>query len=193
MKKVLSVFILSLALLFSGYCVAQNNAVQENIIVSDAVKIPPPTNNAQADTASSPSPVEKYTEKLSVIRAKRGPLSLDVEIADTEPARRQGLMFRNSLPDGKGMLFIFQDYQDRHFWMKNTYIPLDIIFLRDDGVISHIHRNAVPYSLDRIPSNGPALAVLEVGGGQASKLGINIGDRLLHDVFRYDSDNNEEN
>ena len=75
------------------------------------------------------------------------------------------------------MLFLFPRVAERNFWMKNTYIPLDIIFLNGENVIHHIHENAVPHDITQIPSNGPVLNVLEVNAGITAKLGIKAGDR----------------
>jgi uncharacterized protein len=93
-------------------------------------------------------------------------------------------MFRKNLPDGQGMLFDFKREQDVSFWMQNTYIPLDMIFIRGDGSILRIVENAEPLSTRLIPSGGPVLAVLEVIGGTARKLGIAPGDRVAHPIFR---------
>jgi uncharacterized membrane protein (UPF0127 family) len=109
-----------------------------------------------------------------------------VEIADSDPAREKGLMFRKNLPDGQGMLFDFQREQEVSFWMKNTYIPLDMIFIQGNGRISHIVENAKPLSTALIPSDGPVLAVLEVSGGTAHRLGIRTGDRVAFPIFRGD-------
>jgi uncharacterized protein len=118
------------------------------------------------------------------IASKTGVHSFAVEIADTEPQREKGLMFRKNLPDGQGMLFDFKREQDVSFWMQNTYIPLDMIFIRGDGSILRIVENAEPLSTRLIPSGGPVLAVLEVIGGTARKLGIAPGDRVAYPIFR---------
>ncbi len=106
-----------------------------------------------------------------------------VEVADTEPAREKGLMFRKNLPAGQGMLFDFQREQEVSFWMKNTYIPLDMIFIQGDGRILRIAENTEPLSTTLIPSEGPVLAVLEVAGGTAHRLGIAPGDRVAFPIF----------
>jgi uncharacterized membrane protein (UPF0127 family) len=106
-----------------------------------------------------------------------------VEIADTDADRAKGLMYRKELPEGHGMLFDFKREQDVSFWMQNTYIPLDMIFIRGDGRILRIAENAEPLSTRLIPSGGPVLAVLEVIGGTAKKLGIAPGDRVAHPIF----------
>jgi len=107
-----------------------------------------------------------------------------VELADTDQQRAYGLMFRKELPEGTGMLFDFKVEQDVGFWMKNTYIPLDMIFIRRDGRILRIAENTEPLSTRAIPSGGPVLAVLEVIGGTASKLGIAPGDVVAFPIFR---------
>ena len=98
-----------------------------------------------------------------------------VEIAETEAEREKGLMFRKELPEGQGMLFDFHREQEVGFWMQNTYIPLDMIFIRGDGRILRIAENTEPLSTRIIPSDGPVRAVLEVIGGTARKLGIAPG------------------
>ncbi len=117
------------------------------------------------------------------IASKTGVHVFSVEIADTEPAREKGLMFRKKLPEGQGMLFDFHREQDVSFWMQNTYIPLDMIFIRANGEILRIAENTEPLSTKLIPSGGPVLGVLEVVGGTASKFGIAPGDRVAHPIF----------
>ena len=92
-------------------------------------------------------------------------------------------MYRKSLPEGTGMLFDFKRDQDVSFWMQNTYIPLDMVFIRGDGRILRIQENAEPLSTKLIPSGGPVRAVLEVIGGTTRKLGIAAGDRVAHPIF----------
>jgi uncharacterized membrane protein (UPF0127 family) len=117
------------------------------------------------------------------IVSKTGVHSFTVEIADTEAAREKGLMFRKSLPEGTGMLFDFKQEQPVAFWMRNTYVPLDMLFIKADGRILRIAENATPLSEKTIPSGGPVLAVLEVVAGTARKLGIAPGDRVAHPIF----------
>lgn len=101
-----------------------------------------------------------------------------VELAETRPQQAQGMMFRNELADTRGMLFPFTEERMASFWMKNTVIPLDIIFIRADGTIENIGENAVPYSLESVESTGPVTAVLELRGGLTGELGIKAGDRV---------------
>jgi uncharacterized membrane protein (UPF0127 family) len=109
--------------------------------------------------------------------------AFSVELATNELERERGLMFRKELPNGYGMLFDFHTDQTANFWMRNTYIPLDIIFIKSDGHILHIAENAKPMSDDLIPSGGPIRAVLEVIGGTARKLGIAPGDTVTGSFF----------
>ena len=112
------------------------------------------------------------------IVTKTGVRPFTVELATNDAERERGLMFRKELPDGRGMLFDFQHERPVAFWMHNTYIPLDMIFIRADGRILSIAENTKPQSDDLVPSGGPVRAVLEVIGGTARKLGIAPGDRV---------------
>jgi uncharacterized protein len=117
------------------------------------------------------------------IASKTGVHAFAVELADNDADRAKGLMYRKELPEGRGMLFDFQRDQEVGFWMQNTYIPLDMIFIRGDGRILRIAENTEPLSTRIIPSGGPVRAVLEVIGGTTRKLGIAPGDRVAHPIF----------
>lgn len=117
------------------------------------------------------------------IASKTGVHVFTVEIADTELARERGLMFRKELPPGRGMLFDFHREQQVGFWMKNTLIPLDMIFIDGRGRIVSIEQDAKPMSEDVIMSGGQVRAVLEVDGGTARRLGIAPGDRVYNPIF----------
>lgn len=117
------------------------------------------------------------------IVSKSGVHVFAVEVVSNDEERAQGLMFRKELPEGRGMLFDFQHDQDVSFWMKNTYIPLDLIFIRGDGRILRIAENTEPLSTRMIPSGGPVRAVLEVIGGTAKKLGIAPGDKVAAPIL----------
>ncbi|MBV8538006.1 MAG: DUF192 domain-containing protein [Alphaproteobacteria bacterium] len=106
-----------------------------------------------------------------------------VEIAETDEQRALGLMYRTSLPADAGMLFDFKHDQDVAFWMRNTRIPLDMLFIDRTGRIVNIAERAVPFSEETIPSAGPVLAVLELNGGTASRLGLKPGDRVIYPIF----------
>ncbi len=117
------------------------------------------------------------------IVTKSGVQTFSVELATTEEEKTTGLMYRKELADGKGMLFDFSPEQEVSMWMKNTYISLDMIFIRADGRILRIAENTEPLSTRIIPSNGLAKAVLEVPAGTAQKYGIRPGDRVAHPLF----------
>jgi uncharacterized membrane protein (UPF0127 family) len=112
------------------------------------------------------------------IASRSGTHGFLVELAVTPEETSRGLMFRRELPDGRGMLFDFKTEQELGFWMKNTYIPLDMIFIRADGTIRRIAANTEPLSERTVPSGGPARFVLEVMGGTARRLGIEPGDKV---------------
>jgi len=101
-----------------------------------------------------------------------------VEIARTPAQQAQGLMFRTSLGPDQGMIFPFSPPRPASFWMKNTLIPLDMLFIRVDGTIARIAANTVPLSLDPVAVSEPVAAVLEIAGGRAAELGISEGDRV---------------
>ena len=115
------------------------------------------------------------------ITANTGPHVFDVEVMSTPSERARGLMFRKSLPKDEGMLFDFGDATVIRMWMKNTYIPLDMLFMDASGRIVAITENAVPHSTEIISSGVPARYVLEIIGGSAARLGINIGAQATFD------------
>jgi hypothetical protein len=106
-----------------------------------------------------------------------------VWIAATEPRREQGLMFVKALPAGRGMLFLFDRPQITGFWMKNTLIPLDLLFIAADGRVIRIAENAKPLSLATIDSMGVVLGVLEIAGGSSRRLGLAPGDYVRYPAF----------
>ncbi len=122
------------------------------------------------------------TEPLEVITHK-GAAHFTVEIAETEASREQGLMFRKHLTAKEGMLFDFKIPQPVAFWMKNTLIPLDMLFIASDGRIVSIARNATPMSEAPIPSGGEVLGVLEIRGGRAAEIGAEPGDHVKERIF----------
>ena len=110
---------------------------------------------------------------------ERAPLSFKVKLAETEAQRRYGLMFTPYLPKQRGMLFVFEKDAPRQFWMKNTQIPLDMLFFASDGRLVNIVHSAVPFSLTARNSAGPARYVLELNGGIARKIGIRPDAQLV--------------
>ncbi|MCM8557402.1 DUF192 domain-containing protein [Sphingomicrobium sediminis] len=102
-----------------------------------------------------------------------------VEVASTPEQQRRGMMFRESLAPDRGMIFIYEEERVASFWMRNTYIPLDMIFVRADGTIARIAENTIPLSETPYSSLEPVTIVFEIAGGRAAELGIEEGDRLV--------------
>ena len=119
-------------------------------------------------------------ESLPVARihATDGVVEVAVEVVSTPEALTRGLMYRSELADGRGMLFVFAEEQDHRFWMKNTLIPLDMIFIGTDGVIVGIHRDATPLSTAAVGVGRPSRYVLEVPGGWTARRGVATGQRV---------------
>jgi uncharacterized membrane protein (UPF0127 family) len=128
-------------------------------------------------------PARPAGQQTLEIASKTGVHAFSVEVAETEAERRTGLMYRKELPEGHGMLFDFHTEQEVGFWMENTYISLDMIFIRSDGRVLRIAENTEPLSTRIIPSGGPVRAVLEVIAGTARKFGIAPGDRVASPIF----------
>lgn len=118
--------------------------------------------------------------KLEIADGKKVKHTFDVWLADSPQRQAQGLMFVRALPDLRGMLFVHESPKPISMWMKNTYIPLDMVFIDEHGRIQQIVEHATPHSLDIIRSNEPALAVLEIAGGEAKRLGLHTGQRVTH-------------
>ena len=133
--------------------------------------------------ASSSAGFAAELQKLE-IASRNGSHPFTVELAVTPQERERGLMFRRTLPEDRGMLFDFSPEQQVSMWMQNTYIPLDMVFIRADGTIARIAENTEPMSTRLIPSGEPVRAVLELAGGTAKKLGIAPGDRVIYPLFK---------
>lgn len=116
-------------------------------------------------------------EPLSIVHKDGTRTALNVELALTGPQREQGLMFRRSMGENEGMLFDFAETRPVFMWMKATVLPLDMVFIKEDGTINHIHENAVPFSEAIISSADPVRYVLELNAGAVAKFGIREGDR----------------
>lgn len=121
------------------------------------------------------------------LRGDFGTARFSVDIADDDAERAQGLMFVENLPSGQGMLFVYESPRPASFWMKNTLIPLDMIFVGADGVVRNVHENAVPGDLTPIPGGNDILAVLEIRGGLSGAIGIEPGAEMRHPAFGDDA------
>lgn len=128
--------------------------------------------------------VKYQTESITIQTASGPRYQLDVEVARTPKQQSNGLMHRKYLDDDSGMLFLFGAETRPSFWMRNTLIPLDMIFINKNGKIVHIHSNAIPLDETRITTPIPASAVLEINGGQADAWGIKEDDTIFHEAFR---------
>jgi uncharacterized membrane protein (UPF0127 family) len=115
-----------------------------------------------------------------VAHTATGDHAFTVELVDTPESRQQGLMFRQSLDKDAGMLFDFRREQQTAFWMRNTFIPLDMIFIAADGTVKTIHVNAKPHDPTSISSGVPVRFVLEIPGGRSVEIGLKPGDRIEH-------------
>ena len=118
------------------------------------------------------------------IRTAKGDLMFVVELADTPQSRNTGLMHRRELPANAGMLFDFAKTQPVSMWMKDTLIPLDMLFIKPDGSIANIVERTVPGALTPIDSKGPVRGVLELNGGTSARMGVSPGDKVIHPIFK---------
>lgn len=123
------------------------------------------------------------SENSVALRGDWGQARFSVEVADDAAERAQGLMFRKSMSTGAGMLFVYDSPQAMSFWMRNTLIPLDLLFIDSRGVVQHIHENAVPLDETAIYGGENLLSVLEINGGLARRMGIKTGSELRHPAF----------
>ncbi len=131
---------------------------------------------------SDAEPAARRTEKLEIVAAG-GVLAFDVEIADTPARQAMGLMYRTELPERTGMLFPYPAPREITMWMRNTYIPLDMVFIRADGTVHRIAEMTEPHSEEIVASKGQVTAVLEIAGGAARRLGLKPGDKVQHPHF----------
>jgi uncharacterized membrane protein (UPF0127 family) len=122
-------------------------------------------------------------EPLSITTAS-GKHDFQVEVMRTDDEQQRGMMFRRSLDDDKGMLFPFQAERIATFWMQNTYVSLDMIFIKSDGSVQRIEKRAEPLSTRTVSSGSPVLAVLELVAGSADRLGIKPGDKIAYPIFK---------
>ena len=135
-----------------------------------------------ARSQTEPQP-ELPREKLVIVTRDGQRHEFNVEMALTSEQQMTGLMFRRSVPAGSGMLFDWGNEREMAMWMKNTLIPLDMLFINGDGTIRAIAENTVPESLAAISSHGPVRAALELAAGTAVQLDIRVGDKVLQRIF----------
>ena len=120
----------------------------------------------------------KKEGELTIFKSDSTQIILDIEIADTDFDIQTGLMYRNSMKKNQGMLFVFDDEQPRSFYMKNTQIPLDLIYINENKTIVSFQKNAKPFDESSLPSNAPAKYVLEVNGGLVNLWAVSVGDSI---------------
>ena len=126
---------------------------------------------------------EGFPRSALEIRSAGGRQWFNIRVADTEPRRELGLMYVTRLPSDEGMLFPEDQPRVMSMWMKNTYIPLDMLFIDTHGRIVCLLANTKPESLDILSCDKPVKAVLEIGGGEAQRRGIKVGDEVVHATF----------
>lgn len=117
-------------------------------------------------------------DNVGVLHTAKGDFKFNIELAKTEAEREKGLMFRTELAPDAGMLFVYEGEQQVSFWMQNTLIPLDMLFIGADGTVKTIHVNARPLDTTPIPSEVPVRFVLEIAGGRADEIGLKVGDKF---------------
>jgi len=136
---------------------------------------------------SAPALMADCADNKVTVSGDWGQANFTVQVADDFEERGRGLMFVEQMPTLSGMLFIYDGPQAVSFWMKNTLIPLDMIFAAPDGEILSIHENAIPGDTTPIPGGDGVQMVLEINGGLTSRLGIAVGDVLQHPRFGLDA------
>ena len=136
-----------------------------------------------AGAAAASAQLQRFPTAALVIETSTGRQEFKVEVASTPLQWEQGLMFRQNLAPDAGMLFDFKAVAPMSMWMKNTFIPLDMVFIDAQGRVINIAERTVPQSLEPVSAAAPARAVLELNAGTASRLGIRPGDRVLFPIF----------
>ncbi|WP_246479479.1 DUF192 domain-containing protein [Kaustia mangrovi] len=139
---------------------------------------------ANAQRAHAGEGPEAMTVETVTVETAQGRFAFEAEIARTSEQQAKGLMFRRELGETAGMLFDFGVEREVMMWMRNTYIPLDMVFIKPDGTVHRIAENTTPFSERIIPSGGPVSAVLEVRAGTAERIGLEPGDRVRHRIFQ---------
>jgi uncharacterized membrane protein (UPF0127 family) len=129
-------------------------------------------------------PADAMRRETLTLVTGHGPVVIDIEATETMDEMQRGLMFRTHLAEKAGMLFTYDQPREVTMWMENTHIPLDMVFIRADGVVHRIEAWTEPFSRKTIPSRGDVLACLELPGGAAERLGLKPGDRVEHPAFK---------
>ncbi len=171
-QKLITSGVVVLALLFavSMFLSTPNSS---NRKTDNSSNIPVPTSNAKS---AEPQFIKEGA--LQFLKDANIKAAIDIELANTPDEIEKGLMYRQKMDQNKGMLFIFPDMQPRGFWMKNTYIPLDIIYVDADKTIVSIQKNTIPLSRQDLPSDGDAQYVIEVNAGFSDLHGLMPGDKV---------------
>ncbi len=164
--------LIAVILIIAGYFayttfIAKDETVNNNVVVDPKEKI----KNIREPQFKKEGELE-FISKDNKQQLKK----IDIELAENDEERMQGLMYRRSMDDTKGMLFIFEQEENQSFWMKNTVIPLDIMYVNSKMEIVKIFKNTIPFSEKSLPSEKPAIYVVEVNGGYCDKYGIKEGD-----------------
>jgi len=173
--QILKPFLFSV-LLFAGACASEPN----NNVKNTTPTTTPSTATAPAKSEPPAEPVFVKEGEL-IFRSADGQKNLtrlEIEIADDNYQRAQGLMFRKSMPNTRGMLFTFETAEEQSFWMRNTYIPLDIVYINDKLEVVSIQKNCATLNDTPLPSGKPAQYVVEINAGLSDKLGIKPGAKI---------------
>jgi uncharacterized membrane protein (UPF0127 family) len=156
---------------------------RRTLLGSTAALLAPTAARAQEQEEPMGPQPELPKEKLVIVTKDGTRHDFQVEVARTLEQQRVGEMFRTQIPADQGMLFDWGVVRESDMWMRNTLVPLDMLFIGPHGTIRHIAEDTVPHSEAIIPSGGPVRATLEVAGGTAKRLGIVVGDKVLNPVF----------
>jgi uncharacterized membrane protein (UPF0127 family) len=177
MKRNLSIYNVTIAIILILIIVIGSLVLFVNPVKKPAHK---PVEIISELPATPPKPVFRKDGELRFINAKSNKVvtTIEIEVVDNDAEREQGLMYRDTMAENAGMLFLMETEEMQAFWMKNTILPLDIMFADSDRRIVSIHKNCTPYSLDQIPSAKPALYVVEVNAGFTQKHSIKVGDLI---------------
>jgi uncharacterized protein len=177
MKQKLSVYNVTIAIILLLIIIIGSMIIFVNPAKKPVRRI---VETANEQPASTPKPVFRKDGELHFVDGKTGKVinTVEIELADDDAEREQGLMYRDTMAENAGMLFMMESEEPQAFWMKNTILSLDILFADSDHRIVSIHKNCKPYSLDQIESGKPALYVVEVNAGYTGKYGIKVGDKI---------------